>query len=281
MSLYIGVTLMMGQPVTLAAGSFMITGREDLEAAPVSPSIPLETCQPTEVVYTPACAGPQDCAPEQQCLPRTDNNNAPIPNSERCVTPRSPLDVGPFTITGFASGPKTLTYNAGQSGGYTTPGGDGTIPYEDLAFGVTYTFEGAGDAAQRLGSFTGELRFSPELALTQPPLTQLPIGFAGVQVSVSQDLVLAWSGSNPGAEMTISLTGATMNESHTISCRTVDSGSFTIPAAMVQAAQLGDMAFLNLLTIERNDAGFATGEGLTSHDITGIQTAIINVAKLP
>ncbi len=58
-------------------------------------------------------------------------------------------------------------------------------------------------------------------------------------------------------------------------------GSFTIPAAMVQAAQLGDMAFLNMLTLERTGEGTVSGDGLTSSRIGTVLTAVINVAKLP
>jgi hypothetical protein len=282
MSFTIGVALMMGQPAIFAAGAFMTTAREDLEPLPEPPAVPLETCEVTSVTYTPTCSGPEDCAPEQQCLPQTDMDGKPIANSETCVTPRSPLDVGPFTVAGFATGPKTMAYNAQQSGGYTTVGGDGTLPYADIAFDTTYTLEGPGDTAQGLGAFTGEVRLGPEIKLTEPAMTALPIGFDGIQVSVSQDLVLRWTGADPGAEVTITLTGGTMNgESHTITCRTIDTGAFTIPAAMVQAASLGDMAFLNLLSFERGDRGSVSGSGITSHDIATLQTAVINVAKLP
>jgi len=282
MTFTVGVALLMGQPATFAAGAFLPTAREDLEAGPNQPSVPLGSCEETTTTYTPTCTGPQDCAPEQQCLPETDMNGKPIANSESCVTPRSPIDVGPFTMTGFASGPKTLSYNAQQKGAYTTPGGDGTIPYGDLGFDRIYEFEGAGDASKGLGSFHGKVRLGPEFRLTSPSMVSLPIGVDGIQVSVSQDLALTWSGADQDKELTITLTGATMNgQSHTITCRTMDTGAFTIPAAKVQAAQLGDMAFLNMLTFERNERGEATGEGMTSHDISTMQTAVINVAKLP
>jgi len=41
-----------------------------------------------------------------------------------------------------------MAYNPGQNGAYTTPGGDGSIPYAGLAFDTTYTFSGDGDPAQ-------------------------------------------------------------------------------------------------------------------------------------
>lgn len=278
----VGVALMMGQPATFAAGAFMHTGREDVDPPPEPAKVPLETCEETEVVYTATCSGPGDCPPDQQCVPETDMDGNPIPNSEHCATPRTPMDVGPFTMEGFASGPKTMAYNPGQNGAYTTPGGDGTIPYADLAFDATYTFSGDGDASQGLGAFSGELYLSPEIKLTSPEMVTLPIGFDGIQVSETEDLTLEWDGSDPGAELTITLTGSSMSgESHTITCRTADSGSFTIPAAMVQAAMLGDMAFLNMLTFERTDEGTVSGDGITSHRIGAVQTAVINVAKVP
>ena len=80
----IGVALMMGQPATFAAGAFLVTGREDLEPVADSHDVPLETCQETEVVYTPSCSGPQDCASEQQCVPETDMDGNAIANSDTC-----------------------------------------------------------------------------------------------------------------------------------------------------------------------------------------------------
>jgi hypothetical protein len=48
---------------------------------------------------------------------------------------------------------------------------------------------------------------------------------------------------------------------------------------MVQAAQLGAMAFFNMMTIERVAApGSATGAGLAHDEIGVIQTLIVNVA---
>jgi len=282
MSFTVGAALLMGQPTTFAAGAFMATAREDLEPPPSKPLVPLETCEVSETTYTPSCKGPQDCAPEQQCVPETDMNGAAIPNSEHCATPRSPIDVGPFTVSGFASGPKTMAYNAQQNGAYTTPGGDGTVPHADVAFDTTYTFEGEGDSAQGLGPFSGSVRLAPELVLTSPPQVQTQMGVPAIEASVTQDLTLVWSGSDPGAEVTITLAGGSFNgESHSVVCRTADAGGFTIPAAMVQAAQLGDMAFLNMLTIERPTSGSVTGDGITHHDIGTIQTAVINVAKKP
>ena len=70
-------------------------------------------------------------------------------------------------------------------------------------------------------------------------------------------------------------------ESHTITCRTLDSGSFTIPAAMVQAAHLDNMAMLNSITFERKNIGTVSGEGITSHGIETVQSAVVNVGKAP
>jgi hypothetical protein len=282
-SFTLGVSLLMGQPTTVAAGVIMNTGREDLETPANTPKVPIETCEVGGAVYVSSCSGPEDCAPEQDCIPRTWSDGSPIANSERCVTPRTAMDVGEFTMDGFATGTKTFAYNEGQNGAYTLPGSDGTLPYVDLAFDATYSFQGQGDAAQGLGPFSGEFYLSPEFVMTQPPMTPLaPMNVPGIEASVSEDLVLVWEGSNPGAEINITLTGAsTSGESSTIRCRTMDAGTFTIPAAMVEAAQLGDMAFFNMLTFERTDTGTVTGEGITSHNIVVMQTAVINVAKLP
>ncbi len=282
MSFSIGVALLMGESKAFAGGAFTITGREDVAPAAQTPQVPMETCQVTTTEYTPSCTGQQDCAAEQQCVPETDANGSAIPNSNHCATPRTPLNVGPFTVTGFASGPKTLTYNSGQKGAYTTPGGDGSIDASELAFGTTYSFQGNGDSSQKLGAFTGQVRLGPQMQLTQPAMVTLPSGMSGIQASVSQDLVLAWSGSDPGAEVVITLTGASMSGAGaTVTCRTADKGTFTIPAAMVQAAQLGDTAFFNMLNIQRTVAGTVSGDGLTSSEISTLQTALLNVAKQP
>lgn len=73
---------------------------------------------------------------------------------------------------------------------------------------------------------------------------------------------------------------AAQGEGLPVNCRVSDDGELVIPAAMLQAAQLGDMALLNIMTIGREAApGTASGEGLTHHDIEVIQTLLINVAK--
>ncbi len=281
-SFTIGTALMLGQSVSLAAGGFVATGREDLDPLPGAPEVPFETCEETVQVHTSTCVDAQDCAPEQQCVPETNRDGEAIPDSLHCATPKTAMDVGPFTVDGFSSGPTTMLYNASQSGGYTTEGGDGTIDSAEIVFDTTYTFHGAGDPSQGLGAFSGELHLSSEILLTQPAITTVSMGIQGVEVDESEDLVLAWDGADPGAEMTISLSGATMgSENHVVTCRTHDSGSFTIPAAMVQAAQLGDMAFINTLTFERKEAGTVSGDGVTSHDVGTVQSAIFNVARVP
>ncbi len=280
MALSLGIAQMMGQPVSFLAGSFVITGREDLIPPTGESEIAFETCEETSVTYTPTCTDSQECAPEQECLPKTDRDGNPIANSSRCTTPKTPLDMGPFTVNGFTTGTKTMVYNAAKNGGYTTEGGDGTIPPSDLSYDTTYTFEGAGDGAQGLGAFSGSLRLSPQIALTQPPMTTLTLGISGVEVDETQDLDLVWSGSAPGAEMTITLTGGSMSGGgHTITCRTQDAGQFTIPASMVQAAQLDDMAMLNSITFERKNAGTVSGNGITSFEVGTVQSAVINVGK--
>ncbi len=276
----IGASLMLAQSVNFAAGAFVYTGREDLSPVPGPEPVPFETCEVQGPLYHSTCSGPDDCAPEQDCVPERDARGNPIEDSLHCETPRTPMDVGPFVVEGFASGPITMVYNASQHGGYTPEGTDGTLPDEEMVFDTVYTFHGDGDPNVGLGAFSGEVPMQPQLLLTQPPLTDVGMGMRGIEVDETQDLVLNWDGQDPGAEVTISLSGATMgDENHVIVCRTHDSGTFTIPADMVAAAQLGESAFLNTLTIERKKQGHVTGEGITSSDIGSVQSLIVNVAK--
>jgi len=281
--LSLGSILMMSQPIEMAIGGFLPTAREDFDEAPEAEQIPLDTCRVwEESTPTPTCEDDADCAPEQQCLPEYDDGGAPIAGTESCVTPRELLDLGPFTVEGFATGPIELTYNAGQSGAYTAPGTDGTLPAGTMAFDTTYTFSGAGNADYDLGPFEGELYVAPAMELTSPPMVELPMGgMFGIEASPTEELALEWTGENADGELLINLTGASISgdTGGTIECRVSDDGEFTIPAEMVEAAQLGDMAFLNMLTIDRRATGTASGEGLTFRAIDAIQTSIINVIK--
>lgn len=279
MFLELGAVLMMGQSIELAVAGFMPAAREDFDPPDPDDAPPIDTCVVADdTPPTPECSGPQDCAPEQQCLPENDQDGNPIPGSEHCVTPRELMDVGPMTLEGMTTGPTQLTYNSEQSGAYTVPGTDGSLQAGTLAFDTTYTFHGDGDAAQGLGAFNGEIYLPPALTLTSPPMVELGMpGVFGIQIDPNQDLVLQWSGSAAGGQLRINLVGA---QGETIDCLATDDGEFTIPAAMVQAAGLGDIAFLNMLTIDRQGEGTVSGDGITYHDIGMLQTLLINVGKL-
>lgn len=280
----LGSVYMMNQPIEMAIAGFLPTAREDFDEEPEAQQMDLDTCRVAEeVAPTPTCDDNEDCAPEQQCVPDYDSDSGePIPGTEHCETPREPLDMGPFTIEGFATGPIEMAYNPGQSGAYTAPGSDGTVPAGTLAFDTTYTFYGDGNPDEGLGEFTGEMFVPPAMELTSPPLVPLAMeGLYGIEADPAEDLTLEWSGENPSGEILISLTGSNLSgEGGSIECRVSDDGEFTIPADMVEAAQLGDMAFLNNLMIDRKGVGTASGDGLTYHAIELVQTSLINVIKV-
>ncbi len=278
----LGAVLVMSQPTELAVGGFLPSAREDFDESAEKAEITLDSCAISDgAAPTPSCENSAECAPEQECLPDYDDGE-PIAGTEHCVTAREPLDLGPFTIEGFATGAIEMTYNAGQNGAYTAPGTDGTLNAGTLAFDADYTIHGAGNSAAGLGEIHGELYLAPALALTAPPMVDVGLGgMLGIEASPSQDLVLRWSGGNATGELQINLAGGSMGgEGGSIDCRVTDDGEFTIPAAMVAAAQLGDTAFFNALTVERSGKGSASAAGLTFRAIDVIQTLVISVVKV-
>ncbi len=190
------------------------------------------------------------------------------------------MDVGPFTVTGFNGGPQTFQYNPGQNGAYTTADpGDGQLPPGVLAYDTTYTFQGQGDQSKGLGPFEGELHVGPRLTLTSPRTTQIMGGLPAVEVDTTSDLLLEWTGENPDGAIALTLAGGALDGGGaTVECRVPDSGEFTIPRDMVEAAGLGSMAFLNMLTIERKSRGWASGEGLTFHEVEMMHSVMYNVS---
>jgi hypothetical protein len=283
MFLSLGALTMMSQPMELAAAGFMPGAREDWEPDDPEPEIPLDTCVAADPpTPTPHCTSKDQCAPEQDCLPDTDSNGQPIAGTEHCVTPRDAIDVGPLTVTGFTTGPIELAYNAGQNGAYTPDGtGDGQIDPGTLAFDTTYTFEGAGSPPYELGPFSGEVAMPAALAITAPAMVELPglPGMMGLSVNPNEDLLLQWTGGSAGGILQLNLSAAQGN-GLPVNCRVSDDGEFTVPAAMVQAAELGDFAFFNMMTIDRvSPPGTVSGQGLTPSDIAVVQTLLINVAK--
>jgi hypothetical protein len=277
MFLTLGGLEMMGQAMELALGGFMPAAREDFDQAQADDT-PIDSCvvvsQETPVGE---CVTDEDCAPEQQCVPDYDDEGNPEPGSEHCATPRDLIDVGSMTLEGANSGAMTLSYNMGQSGAYTVAGTDGTVNPGTLAYDVTYTFSGAGDSAQGLGAFTGEIYMPAQLTLTSPPMGDVGMGMQGIAVSTSSDLTLNWTGSSDGV-LKVDLAGASFTgDSGAIHCVLTDDGEHTIPADMVAAAQLGDLAMLNMLTLERATTGSAEGEGLSMAAVDTTQTLLIFV----
>ncbi len=279
-----GSVLMMGQPVDLCIGGFMPAAREDFDPPDEEQQIPLDSCAVVEELPDPEpeCETDEDCYPEQECVPEYDDNDQPIPGSEHCATPRELMDVGPFTMDGFAGGQLELFYNESQSGAYTTTDpGDGTLPPGELVYDTTYTFQGEGDPAQGLGEFQGELYVAPAIEMTSPEMVELPMGdLPGIEVDPGQDLVLEWTGANEDGELVFNLAGGPQGGGTPIECRVADDGEFVIPAEMVQTAGLGDVAFFNMLTIDRRGTGSAQGEGVTFDDVEVIQTLLVNVSKI-
>ena len=278
----IGTALLMGQTVAFGVGGFWPTAREDF-SRPREADIPLGTCV-TDPAPPPAeCATKDDCAPEQNCVADTNNNGQPIAGTEHCETSRTLMDIGPFSVDGFASGPLEFAYNSGQSGAYTTANpGDGSIPPEDINYDTTYTISGAGDTAQGIGAFSGAVRVPPALTLTSPPVgTVGSMALPGIHVSVSQDLVLEWTGNDPTLEIKVTMTGGNQQTGKSIVCRLMDTGTLTIPQAQVAEAGFGTMVIANMLEFRRVVAGTASGDGFTFTRVTTTQALTYNVAKDP
>jgi hypothetical protein len=277
----LGSIYMMNTPIELATGILWTTAREDFDGADAE-EIPLDTCVvQTGETPVPECTDNTDCAPEQQCLPENDEGGNPIPGTESCVTPRDPQDLGPFTIDGFATGSIEMASNAGQSGAYTPDGaGDGTLATGTIAYDVTYTITGDGGGASGLGAYEGELYVAPKMEITSPPLVPMAMeGMYGIEASMSADLALEWTGTNPDGDITLTIAGG-QSDGTSVVCRVADDGAFTIPADMMAQSGLGAAAFFNMLTIDRRGKGHAHGEGLTFAAIEALQTTLLNVIKV-
>jgi len=275
--LTLGGIEMMGQPMELAMGGFAPAAREDFEKDDADDT-PVDTC---EVVpqTTPVgeCVTDQDCATEQLCVSDYDDEGSPEPGSEHCETPRDQMDVGPMTLDGANSGALTLSYNMGQGGAYTVSGTDGTVNAGTLAYDVTYAFYGDGDSAQGLDAFSGELYMPSQIALTSPAMGDVGMGMEGITASSTSDLPLTWAGSSDGV-LKVDLAGASFTgETGAIHCVLEDDGEFTIPAAMVAEAHLGELAMLNMLTLERVTQGSAQAGGLSISAVDTTQTLLIFV----
>lgn len=276
MFLTLGGLEMMGQVMELALGGFAPAAREDFELD--GDDTPLDSCVAVSDADAVAeCSTDDDCAPEQECVPDYDDDGNPVAGSEHCETPRDFVDVGTMTLEGANTGALSMSYNAGQGGAYTVTGTDGTVNAGTLAYDATYTFHGDGDSAQGLGAFTGELYLPPQLELTAPVPGDVGMGMEGIAVSTSSDLTLGWTGSSSGV-LKLDLVGTSFSgESGSIHCVIADDGEFTIPADMVAAAQLGEVAMLNMLTLERATEGSAQADGLSISAVDSSQTLLLFV----
>jgi hypothetical protein len=174
-----------------------------------------------------------------------------------------------------------MAYNAGQSGAYTPDGaGDGTLATGTIAYDVTYTISGDGGGVSDLGAYDGELYVAPQFELTSPPLVEMAMeGMYGIEASMTAVLPLAWAGSNPDGDLTITISGG-QSDGTSVVCRVADDGAFTIPAEMMAESGLGAIAFINMLTIDRRGVGSASGDGLTFGAIEAIQTTLLNIIKV-
>ncbi|MFH1463442.1 MAG: hypothetical protein ABIO70_03565 [Pseudomonadota bacterium] len=277
MFLTLGGLEMMGQPMELAVAGFAPAAREDFEADDADDT-PLDTCVVvSQTTPVGECVTSEDCAPEQECVPDYDDDGNPEPGSEHCETPRDLMDVGPLTLEGANTGTLTLTYNSGQSGAYTVAGTDGTVNAGTLAYDTTYTFSGDGDPAKGLEGFSGEVYMPSQLVLTAPAMGDVGWGMEGITASTTADLALAWTGSSDGV-VNVDLAGASFDgSSGAIHCVVEDDGAFTIPAAMVAEANLGELAMLNMLTLERATEGRAAGGGLSITAVDTTQTLLVFV----
>jgi len=226
-----------GQPMAMAFGLVMKTAREDLDPEEET-HLPVDTCEfdsgETETP-TPECVSDEECAPEQRCLPDTDNNGNPIAGTESCKTPdRESLDRGPVIITGFVGGPAIFLYEPNDQVYKKDGTGDGSIDIALLAFGIDYSL--AGDGQGDLKPFSGEIFMPPSLELTYPELTtggSLP--FPTANIDPTKDVLIQWAEPNPTGEMDLTLTG----ESGSVICRVADDGEFIMPAELVSQITFG------------------------------------------
>ena len=265
---------MMGTDQDMAIDMFLPSAREDFVVE--KPDVlPLDTCVlGSGVPVVPGCATDADCAPEQKCLAPQDE-----PSNLQCVTPRDPLNVGPFTATGFKSGPRTFTYNAQQSGGYTsTP--DGSVPASELVFDQVYVAEGPGDPAQGLGPFKAQLYVPAQLQLLEPQADSSGM-FPAIPADTTADLTLTWTTGTDGGTLDIALSTVSGTAGKAITCHAANDGSFTIPADLL--AQVGLNAsnpMFNMLTLTRETPGHVCGEGVTYGTVKFATVVMLNVKKV-
>lgn len=254
-----------GQPMAMSFGAIMKTAREELEPGEEETPLPVDTCEfstgETETP-TPECTSDEDCAPEQKCLPDTDNNGNPIAGTESCKTPgRASLDRGPVVIAGFIGDPVTFLYEPNDQVYKKDGTGDGQIDIALLGFGLDYTLTAEGQ--DDLQSFTGTVHMPPSLELTYPELKpgsgSMP--FPAAEIDPAEDVLVQWADPNPGEELDLTLTG----QSGSVVCRVADDGEFIIPAELVSQITFGTgfYAVANNIILNRKVAGTIEGASVT------------------
>lgn len=260
---------MMGQKVGLGVGVITTATRESFhDTAEMGEGLMPDTCRidTPPANAQPECASDADCAPEQSCLPETNDDGSPIENSERCVTEVEPLDIGAYTLSGFASGTKTFRYNAGQQGAYTENGaGDGQIDPSAIGYDTEYTLTGEGSAEHNLGAFTGSLTAPPAFEFLSPePVVDPQMGMPFIQVYPSEGLTFQWRGSdNPQNTLILNVSASDpfSGEGASFTCLLRDDGEFMITAE--QFAEIGlDATKMSNFMIQQEVKGDICGEGV-------------------
>ncbi len=272
----VGSISMMGQAMGIAAGIVWPSAREDFAVTDAGAATQaLDTCEDvSSTTTTPQCVTKADCAPEQDCVQDTDSSGSPITGSEHCETPRTPMDVGPFTVDGFDGGPLTFSYNTAQSGAYTATS-DGSLPAGSFAFDADYVIRGNGDPKQGLGRFRGTFHLPADMQITSPPIGQSTLGTPLIKIDPNKDLHLEWTGSNPEGTVTINMSSI----SGSITCLVKDDGAFDVPVEFVKLVSQGGIAFWHMLELQRNGYGKMCGEGVTSSEVSYVISMIVNYTR--
>jgi hypothetical protein len=276
---------MMGDPMNMIVGYVMKTAREDLKEEVSAVTQPLNTCVMGESApRVPECTSHDDCAPEQECHPRTDNNGAPIANSERCITPdRESLDVGPIVISGFAAGQQTFLYEPGDQVYKLNGQGDGSVDPSLMTYSADYGLYAENPTPADLDTFSGEFYIGSKFELTSHQVVQGDM-FPTIHLDVTQPMTFTWTPSGMEGTVEISITAAeTVNSVKTVSCLVEDNGSFTIPFEF--ASQLifgtGMMAQMaNMLTMSRDNTSYISGDTVSAGKITLDQIVLVNITAV-
>ncbi len=252
-----------GNPMAMAFGLIMKTAREDLETTEEEkPEVDTCVFVAGGDTPTPSCTSKDDCAPEQECLPETDNNGKPVPGTERCVTPnRESLDRGPVIIEGFVGGPATFLYEPNDKVYKLNGTGDGSIDMALLTFNATYELSGEGQ--DDLAAFSSSVFLPPSLALVSPePTTGGTLPFPTITINPSADLTIEWAEPNPDGTMDLTVTG----EQGSVVCRVKDDGEFVVPADLLSQVQfgVGFNMMANNLILDRKYTEPMTGSSITA-----------------